>query len=33
MGFMHLGLNAGEKEAAMAEQFVVPCVLFCHIQT
>ena len=36
MGFMHLGLdglNAAEKEAAMTQQSVVPCVLLCHIQT
>ena len=33
MGFMHLGLNAAEKEAVMTQQSVVPCVLLCHIQT
>ena len=36
MGFMHLGLdglNAAEKEAAMTQQSVVPCVLLCHIQS
>ena len=28
-----LGWNAAEKEAAMTEQFVVPHVLLCRIQT
>ena len=28
-----LGWNAAEKEAVMTEQFVVPHVLLCHIQT